>query len=102
DVPHPHGLRRIALFFGDCVAPAPADRAADRRDRHPLGRTAGPASRAAASAGRIVEGRGEARRVTSTRRISPAWLAAAGVVFAADILLHLPVTDICDDLVKRF
>ena len=40
--------------------------------------------------------------MTSTRRISPAWLAAAGVVFAADILLHLPVTDICDDLVKRF
>jgi hypothetical protein len=36
------------------------------------------------------------------RRVSWPWLAAAGAVFVADIFLHLPITDICDDLVKRF
>jgi hypothetical protein len=30
------------------------------------------------------------------------WLIAAAVVFAADIFLHLPVSDFCDALVKRF
>jgi hypothetical protein len=30
------------------------------------------------------------------------WLAAAGAVFASDLLLHLPITDACDALVRRF
>ncbi len=35
-------------------------------------------------------------------RYSIPWLVAAGVLFAADLFLHLPVTDFCDALVKRF
>jgi hypothetical protein len=30
------------------------------------------------------------------------WLAAAGAVFVADLFLHLPITDACDALVRRF
>lgn len=30
------------------------------------------------------------------------WLSAAAAVFVADIVLHLPVTDFCDALVKHF
>jgi hypothetical protein len=33
---------------------------------------------------------------------SLAWLGAAAVLFAADLFLHLPVTDVCDALVKRY
>src|SRR5262245_55432273 len=42
----------------------------------------------------------------ATRRAlsSPAWrwLAAACGVFVSDLLLHLPITDVCDTLVRRF
>jgi hypothetical protein len=36
------------------------------------------------------------------RRQALAWLAAAGVVFVADLWLHLPITDFCDMLATRF
>ncbi len=36
------------------------------------------------------------------RRISWAWLAAAIALFTADLAAHLPVTDVCDQLAKRF
>jgi len=43
----------------------------------------------------------------ATQRIAPLlpswrWLAAAGAVFVADLFLHLPITDACDALVRRF
>jgi len=37
----------------------------------------------------------------STRR-RRLWLCAAAILFLADIFLHLPITDFCDGLVKRF
>ena len=40
--------------------------------------------------------------MTRPSRKSWLWLSAAGAVFLADIFLHLPVTDVCDALVKRF
>jgi hypothetical protein len=40
--------------------------------------------------------------MTNQRRYSTVWLAAAAVLFAADIFLHLPVTDFCDALVKKY
>jgi hypothetical protein len=31
-----------------------------------------------------------------------AWLAAAAALFIADLFLHLPITDVCDALVKKY
>lgn len=36
------------------------------------------------------------------RRIAWAWLAAALVLFAGDLAAHLPITDFCDYLARRF
>ena len=33
--------------------------------------------------------------------MSPAWLAAAAAVFAADLFIHLPITDLCDVIAAR-
>ena len=38
----------------------------------------------------------------AARRYSWAWLSAAAAIFVADIFLHLPITDFCDMLVKRY
>src|SRR5205807_8972593 len=46
--------------------------------------------------------REKARRMNGSKAYSPAWLTAAAVVFVGDIFLHLPITDFCDALVKRF
>jgi hypothetical protein len=40
--------------------------------------------------------------MTTRPRYSAAWLAAAAALFIADLFLHLPVTDVCDALVKRY
>ena len=40
--------------------------------------------------------------MTEGRRYSAAWLTAAAVLFIADIFLHLPISDVCDTLVKRY
>jgi hypothetical protein len=40
--------------------------------------------------------------MTDTRRYSPRWTALAAAVFVADIFLHLPISDFCDGLAKRF
>jgi hypothetical protein len=38
----------------------------------------------------------------TNERYSRAWLFVAAALFVADLFLHLPITDICDALVKRY
>lgn len=38
----------------------------------------------------------------SNHRYSPSWIAVALAVFLADVLFHLPVTDVFDELATRF
>jgi hypothetical protein len=40
--------------------------------------------------------------MTDARRCSAPWLTAAAALFVADLFLHLPITDICDALVKKY
>src|SRR5436190_1587894 len=38
----------------------------------------------------------------TNERYSRAWLFVAAALFIADLFLHLPITDVCDALVKRY
>jgi hypothetical protein len=40
--------------------------------------------------------------MTSARRYSSGWLAAAAALFLANLFLHLPITDMCDALAKKY
>jgi hypothetical protein len=40
--------------------------------------------------------------MSKAERYSRAWLSVAAALFVADLFLHLPITDICDALVKKY
>ena len=41
-------------------------------------------------------------RASMTTRYSRVWLSTAAALFIADLFLHLPITDLCDALVKKY